>query len=320
MRRSDHDVCNDVKTTDADAVGMEVTHIYLGLYGMRGATVMRQAFDEIERLYQGAHPEFQPCDTGYHDIQHVLEVTLAMARLMDGYERCRYNGTPPLPPEIFTLGIVAALFHDVGYLRRRNDRVHRYGAEYTLSHVSRGAQIVRGYLERLGMHKGAAVAGPLLHFTGYERSAEAIRLSDPLLRRLGEMLGSADILAQMSDRCYFEKCRDRLYPEFVLGGLAHRRLADGRVEAVYASGDDLVRSTPEFFKGALHRLEATLGRAYKYGEVHFAGQDIYLEEVRKNMRFAESMARAPLRDALRRRPPWTLQPGVNPYPDTLAER
>lgn len=212
MRRSDHDVCNDVKTTDADAVGMEVTHVYLGLYGMRGATVMRQAFDEVERLYRGAHPEFLPCDTGYHDIQHVLEVTLAMARLMDGYERCRYNGTPPLPPEIFTLGIVAALFHDAGYLRRRNDRVHRYGAEYTLSHVSRGAQIVRGYLERLGMHKGAAVAGPLLHFTGYERSAEAIRLSDPLLRRLGEMLGSADILAQMSDRCYFEKCRDRLYP------------------------------------------------------------------------------------------------------------
>jgi len=318
MRRSDHDVCNDVKTTDADAVGMEVTHIYLGLYGMRGATVMRQAFEEIERLYRGAHPEFHPCDTRYHDIQHVLEVTLAMARLMDGYERCRYNGTPPLPPEIFTLGIIAALFHDVGYLRRRNDRVHRYGAEYMLSHVARGAHILRSYLERLGMHKVAAIAGPLLHFTGYERSVEAIRLSDPLLRRLGDMLGSADILAQMSDRCYFEKCRDRLYPEFVLGGLAHRRLADGRLERIYASGEDLVRNTPEFFKGALRRLESTLGRAYKYGEVHFDGRDIYLEEVQKNKRFAENMARTPLRGALRRRPPWTLPPGVDPYPDSLA--
>jgi hypothetical protein len=318
MRRSDHDVCNDVKTTDADAVGMEVTHIYLSLYGMRGATVMRQAFEEIERLYQGAHPEFHPCDAGYHDIQHVLEVTLAMARLMDGYERSRYNGTPPLPPEIFTLGIIAALFHDVGYLRRRNDRVHRYGAEYTLSHVSRGAHILRRYLERLGMHKVAAIAGQLLHFTGYERGVETIRLSDRLLRRLGEMLGSADILAQMSDRCYFEKCRDRLYPEFVLGGLAQRRLPDGRVEAVYASGDDLVRSTPGFFKGAVHRLESTLGRAYKYCQVHFDGQDVYFEEMQKNMRFADSVARAPTREALRRRPPWTLPPGVNPYPDSLA--
>ncbi|MDH4191752.1 MAG: hypothetical protein OEW21_16310, partial [Betaproteobacteria bacterium] len=87
MRRSDHDVCNEVKTTDAEAVGMEVTRIYLALYGMRRATVMRQAFDEIARLYRGDHPAFHPCDTGYHDIQHVLDVALAMARLMDGYER-----------------------------------------------------------------------------------------------------------------------------------------------------------------------------------------------------------------------------------------
>ena len=39
-------------------------------------------------------------------------------------------------------------------------------------------------------------------------------------RLLGNMLGSADIIAQMSDRCYLEKCRDRLFPEFVWGGLA----------------------------------------------------------------------------------------------------
>ena len=55
-----------------------------------------------------------------------------------------------------------------------------------------------------------------MHYTGYERPAETIRIDDTLLRRVGQMLGTADILAQMSDRCYLEKCRDRLYPEFVL--------------------------------------------------------------------------------------------------------
>ena len=28
------------------------------------------------------------------------------------------------------------------------------------------------------------------------------------------------MIAQMADRCYLEKCRDRLYAEFVLGGVA----------------------------------------------------------------------------------------------------
>jgi hypothetical protein len=41
-----------------------------------------------------------------------------------------------------------------------------------------------------------------------------------MFRRLGNMLGTADIIAQMADRCYLEKCRDRLFPEFVAGGLA----------------------------------------------------------------------------------------------------
>ncbi|MDH4191323.1 MAG: HD domain-containing protein, partial [Betaproteobacteria bacterium] len=272
----------------------------------------------IARLYRGDHPAFHPCDTGYHDIQHVLDVALAMARLMDGYERSRYNGTPPLPPEIFTLGIIAALFHDVGYLRRRNDRTHRYGAEYTLSHVSRGVTVLRRYLERLGMHRVSSVAAPLLHFTGYERAAKTIRLSDRLLRRLGEMLGTADILAQMSDRCYLEKCRDRLYPEFVLGGLTTKKLADGREQTVYASGDELVRCTPAFYRGALERLENTLGRAYQYAEYHFDRQNVYFEEMQKNIRFAESMVRDSTRETLRRLPPWTLVPGVTPYPESLA--
>ncbi|MFL6110000.1 MAG: hypothetical protein ACJ786_01395, partial [Catenulispora sp.] len=55
------------------------------------------------------------------------------------------GGKARLTPELFSVGILSALFHDFGYLRRRHDRVHRYGAEYTLTHVSRGAEFLRGY-------------------------------------------------------------------------------------------------------------------------------------------------------------------------------
>jgi hypothetical protein len=318
MRRSDHDVSDSIRTTDPIAVRDEVARIYLELYGDRSAQTLRRVFSDVARFYDGRHPDYYPCDTGYHDIQHVLDVTLALARLMDGYERSRRNGTPALPAEMFVLGIIAALFHDFGYLRRRNDFKHRYGAEYTLSHVSRGARFVRDYLGHMGMGRLGKIAGALLHFTGYERAAESIRIGDPLLRRVGQMLGTADIIAQMSDRCYLEKCRDRLYPEFVLGGLAQRRLPDGSVKTLFRSGSDLVRRTPGFYKTATQRLDVTLGRAHRYAEYHFEGQNIYLDEIDKSIRHAETLAEESADGALRRCPPWTLLPGIAPHPEGLA--
>src|SRR5438270_7853354 len=139
FRRSDFDVTNRVNITDPVHVKLEVLRIFRALYVRNEAPALSTAFDDMVRLYRGDYPGYASCDTEYHDIQHVLDVTLAMARLLDGYER-RRNGEARLAPEIFTVGILAALFHDFGYLRRRHDRRHRYGAEYTLTHVSRAAQ------------------------------------------------------------------------------------------------------------------------------------------------------------------------------------
>ncbi len=84
------------------------------------------------------------------------------------------------------------------------------------------------------------------------------------MRRVGHILGTADIIGQMSDRCYLEKCRDRLYPEFVLGGLARRELPNGKVQVMFTSGDDLVHKTPVFYANASKRLDYQLARAYEF--------------------------------------------------------
>ena len=328
MRRNDYDVTDRIRTTDLQAVSEEVLRLYRELYegspsgvGDAPSKALEQAFHDIGRLYRGEHPGYRPCDTEYHDIQHVLDVTLAMARLMDGYERSRNGGqSPALPAACFALGVVTALFHDFGYLRRRRDRRHRYGAEYTLTHVSRGSKHLQGYLPKLGMRRYANAAATLVHFTGYERPAETIPLNDTLMRRVGHMLGTADIIAQMADRCYLEKCRDRLYPEFVLGGLAQRRLPGGRTQVLFTSGDDLVRKTPGFYMNAAKRLDYQLARAYQYAERHFGGQNLYLEEMQKNVRYAKAVGEASDTDMLRRLPPSTLREGVEPYPKDLVIR
>jgi hypothetical protein len=319
MRRSDYDVTDTVQTTDSAAVGAEARRIFESLFDGAPHAALEAAFDDIRRLYYGEDPEYHPCDTQYHDIQHVLDVTLAMARLLDGYERSRRNGAPALSADLYMVGVITALFHDFGYLRRRGDRRHRYGAEYTLTHVSRGSAYLRRYLKKNGLAPLAPTAAKLVHYTGYERPAETIRVSDTLLRRIGQILGTADIIAQMSDRCYLEKCRDRLYPEFVLGGLAAKKRVGGRTLPGFASGEDLVRRTPSFYQGAAKRLDLQLARAYEYAEKHFGGQNLYIEELQKNIRHAQHVAEAEQIGALRRTPPNTLLPDVEPFPKDLAK-
>ncbi|MCE9639842.1 MAG: HD domain-containing protein, partial [Betaproteobacteria bacterium] len=203
QRRSDYDVTNSVKTTDAATVAAEVRRIYLDLYRKADVTTLDRAFVDFAALYAGEHPGYYPCDTGYHDTQHVLDVTLAMARLLHGYQRA---GREPLEARLFCLGVILALYHDCGYIRRRNDTRHENGAEYTLTHVSRGARYLRAYLPQIGMEDLAKVAARVVHFTGYEVPIEKIRLPQPIFRVIGNLLGTADILGQMADRCYLEKC------------------------------------------------------------------------------------------------------------------
>jgi hypothetical protein len=291
FRRSEFDVTNQVNTTKPEAVRDEVVRIFRALYPRARTRPLAKAFHDIAALYRGEHPGFEKCDTEYHDIQHVLDVALAMARLLDGYESARAE-SPSLGEDLFVFGVVCALFHDVGYLRKSGDRRHRQGAEYTRVHVTRGGRLLKEYLPTIGLGEFASVAPAVLHFTGYEKPIRSIRLDSPALRLLGSLLGSADILAQMSDRCYLEKCRDRLYPEFVAGGI-HERVTPKGVEVLFSSADDLLRKTPGFFKSATQRLDYDLAGAWKFAGPHFGGQNLYMEALHRNIHFAEKVKDAP---------------------------
>jgi hypothetical protein len=304
--RNRYDVSERIDVSDPSAVNVEVNRICLALYPGASTAQIDQAFRDVDLLYHGRFPGYHACDTAYHDIHHVLDVTLAMARLMEGYERGKL-GPEPFGVPLFRLGIVVALFHDCGYVRELDDTVHRNGGELTLTHVSRGARVLRWYLPRIGMGEMADIAAALIHFTGYEMPVAQIKVPTLRHKLLGSLLGSADIIAQMSDRCYLEKCRDRLYPEFVAGGIARKRLPNGNEEVVFASGDDLVMKTPKFYEGAKLRLEQDLGACYHYAEYHFGGQDLYRINIDKNIKFAQVIGREQDASALKR----ALSPAQN---------
>jgi hypothetical protein len=303
-RRNDYDVTNTVQVSSTAAVQAAVMDLYRPTWPDLSLEPLAEAFDHFDKLFNGQVPGYFGVDTVYHDRQHSLDITLALARLIVGYERQQPLPATRMGGERALVGLIVGLFHDVGYLRRAEEKDYRHGAELTRIHVSRGSQFLASYLPDLGLGHWVPVAREIVHFTGYEVPMNRIKVSHPLDIKLGHLLGTADMIGQMADRCYLEKCRDRLYPEFVLGGMALPIDSNGGREVKYASGLDLLRQTPEFMtETRAKRLDGSFNSAYRYLEVLFDGRNPYIEAIDRNVDYLRQILRSENWRMLRRNPP-----------------
>lgn len=284
-RLNQNDVTNRINVEDPDQVRDAVLALFAARYPGADLAPLRQAFEDVKSLFRGTFPGYLRCDTLYHDLRHTLDMTLAMARLLDGHDRSHVEAER-IGARRAMLGVVVALLHDSGYLKRASEAHIENGAVFTKVHVSRSADFLTRYLPQLGYAEEAGAAAKLVHFTGYEMDIEDILLHDPKDRLLGCLVGTADLIGQMSDRLYLEKCREFLYPEFVWGHIARETLADGREIVRYASPDDLMLKTPGFYEYvARARIEKKLGGVDRYAEAHFDGPSLYQTEIDRNMGF-----------------------------------
>ena len=80
-RRSDYDVTNTVQVSSVAAVKRAVEDLYSQTWPTGPLEKLSTAFADFERLFGGQFPRYLGCDTVYHDVQHTLDDTLAMARL-----------------------------------------------------------------------------------------------------------------------------------------------------------------------------------------------------------------------------------------------
>ena len=316
-RRSDYDVTNTVQVSSVAATCAAVEALYTAQWPNAPFAAVARGFTYLDQLFAGQVPGYLGIDTVYHDRQHTLDNVLAMARLLVAWERSRPREWH-FGPERAAMGLITSLFHDAGYVRELDDQAVN-GAELTRTHVSRGARILAKFLPTVDMESWVPVATRIVHFTGYEVPLDRIETADRRDRKVGHLLGTADLLAQLSDRCYLEKCRDRLYPEFVLAGLAHGKTPDGRVVVHYASGLDLLRRTPMFVAATRReRLDAAFEGAYKLMEVLYDGQNPYIEAIDASLGFLAQVLRTGNWPLLRRQPPvFTWDPNPMPHVRSL---
>lgn len=284
------DVTNSINVSDPKQVHEAVRDILTSCFPTQKFSGLDAIFRDVARLYRGEFPGFRACETSYHDLQHILDVTLATARLVDGYEKEQPQQS--LGHELALLAVIVALFHDSGYIRRLSDSRRQHGAEYTRTHVSRSAQFMKDYLPTVGLGRFVDLAAKLVHFTGYELAPDEISLSDPRHVVVGALVGTGDVIAQLADREYIKKCC-YLYEEFKIGGIDKIVDDQGNAQVIYGSADELLLKTPHFMRAIVSdRLEGLFSSYYHLAAVHFGGDNLYMQALSENLRCLDKLIKA----------------------------
>ncbi len=250
---------------------------------------VERAFQTTLDLYAGDYPGYRACNTGYHDLRHILETFLAMARLLHGALLEGKIVNRAYGP----ISLMASLFHDAGYIQHHRD-TGGTGAKYTDTHVGRSADFFASYGNRIGMSEADIEAARLMiRCTDLGEDISAIEFPASDVRFLGEMLNVADLWAQMADRVYLEKLF-YLFSEFEEGK-----------SGFYQSQADLLRKTIGFyhlitqrFKNAFDQADALMARHFE--DRWQVSENLYRVAIRKHKDYLAKIVQLPEVDLLQK--------------------
>lgn len=272
FKKNDIQLAHLVDTASPAAVFEEVKNHFICHYSIADFMDVRAVFGSFNALMDGKYPGYKACNTKYHDKTHTTDALLAISRLIDGHniERKKF------PVGKVRNALIATILHDSGYLQMVDD-TKGTGAKYTLNHVERSIDFIEKYFRAKKFPKQDFVsAANMVRCTGLSVNLADIDFSDDNERILGYMLGTADLLGQMSSRTYLERLM-YLYKEFEEGGIGG-----------YDSEFSLMKKTLEFYADVQKRFEKDFGGVYRYALVHFRerygiDKDMYAEAIRREM-------------------------------------
>ena len=214
---------------------------------------LHRVFKFTVDLYEGQLQEYKACNTDYHNLRHITDTYLAMARLLHGVQLSDGNLNDR---EIF-LGLSSALMHDTGMIQESSD-TEGTGAKYTPDHVILSMDFVEKHAATLCFEsQEVADIRDMILCTDLMADIPAINFSSEKIELLGQMLGTADLIAQMADRTYLEKLLF-LYHEF-------REAEMGN----FKNEVDFLHQTMNFFEVSNKRFKETLDNTSRYMVPHF---------------------------------------------------
>ena len=271
-------MANLVDSAKPRAILADAKRFYKLNYPNSSFSRVEKAFLLTKRLFDGRFPGYMACAVEYHTYSHSVSVFAAASRLIDG---CELSGMA-IGPERAAETLVAALLHDVGYIREEGDDTGT-GAQYTKVHVDRSAAFARRHASVFGLSDDEAerVARMILA-TELAGEWDKLPFTDEGERLGAEVLASADLLGQMADRAYLEKLLF-LYYEFREAGISG-----------YETAFDVLKKTAAFYESTKGHLEGRLGRVSGRARRHFSARygedrDLYREAIERQMAYLRTI-------------------------------
>jgi hypothetical protein len=269
-----------VATKNPEAVEAATSEAYQAMFPKGDRLFIPRIFGWARDFFNGRYADYQPIDARYHDFEHTLQGTLCMARLL--CRRQAAKAEPVLPQRIVELGFIAILFHDTGYLKKRDDNSGT-GAKYTVTHVSRSAEFAAQFLaERSFLAREILSIQNMIRCTGVDATLNNIRFQSEDEKVTGHILGTADLLGQMAADDYVEKL-PVLYAEFAEAAAFSGYKAS--VVSMFSSAKDLMYKTPAFWG---NYVKLKLDRDFSGQFRHFSdpypdGPNWYLDKIEANI-------------------------------------
>jgi hypothetical protein len=269
-----------VATKDPAAVAVAVQSDYLAAFPEGDRMFVSRIFSWAVDSFNGRLDGYQALDVEYHDFEHTMQATLCMGRLLLGRHRAQVQ--PALPRKLFELGLLAALLHDSGYLKKVGDN-EGTGAKYTVIHVHRSAAFAAELMAKKGHPpEDIKAVQNMILCTGMNVPLEGIPFQNGLEKIAGFAVGTADLLGQMAAEDYVARL-PLLFEEF---SEAARHNQDKKsFVTMFSSVADLCEKTPGFWEDyARPKLERDFGGLHRFlNEPYPSGPNPYLEQIEANM-------------------------------------
>ncbi len=294
-----NDLSRLVNVMDELALRDEVHGIIGAVYPGFDFKRLDKTYANIINLYNGMHSGYLKSDNPYHDLEHTMMVFLAKARLLHGYQTV--HGDDPensISAEGALMGLEGALFHESGMVLSIDERGGT-GAKFRDTHEKRGIEFTREYKkkhdniygnerseEKAGAERELKFLTNVLRGTDLDQKPDDIRFSTYEEEVVSKMLGTADLLGQMSDPNYIFKL-PYLYLEFIEAGITG---FEGPVELIAKHG--------EFHDEMFRRMDNDLGGMRRHMRIHFReymdmDRDLYQECIAKNLKRSKRIGRDP---------------------------
>lgn len=236
---------------------------------------IRHVHQHIIEIFSGESPGFQASSTKYHNLRHTQSVALATIRLLHGLMIDKHS----FPPHIIEQCLLCAYFHDTGLLLQTSE-IADSGASYTKYHEARSIKFLNEYLDQrksqVNLREDCAT---IIKYTNLRIDPNTLSPSTKEVKLSGQILGSADILAQMANRYYLERL-PFLYQEHLMGGIDD-----------HSSALELMKHTADFYENVIEkRLKESFGNIAGSMRTHFLhrwkiDQDLYRTNITKNIEY-----------------------------------